>query len=397
MGFPICRWIVETFQVLLGVLFYPFLSNESLYLSSSEREKFRTYEEDVDLVDVKKRHYDRPMFYSRHIPNQETSSNQIANQNNAIQTSLPRPFTDQDQTRFRKGSQPGIQTFASIKASPEPRHRKQFHGNEAKSIFQDIRQTESTSEKVKEFGIKGSQPLVMLDRLSILSVAKREASLPQPQAPEADHSMKFSLAKPSNVPAELLTPSSQKSIIPPNALLPIINYNEITYVQQIGTGGFGQVWKGIWKGTPVAVKMLNPACQASNVSEKILLSFEEEVCMLARLRHPNICLLLGVCMEASHRLIVTELVSRGSLWDALRTPGLFQVACDSLYFSSLRLSVPIERWEVLLAGVGSEESDRRSRPGSDLLAQPRPADHSSRSPSPQTTFFSIYHDFIDRF
>ena len=49
--------------------------------------------------------------------------------------------------------------------------------------------------------------------------------------------------------------------------------------------------------------------------------------MLAQLRHPNICLFLGVCLEPPHRAIVTELVSRGSLWDCLRVKGLFQVSC----------------------------------------------------------------------
>ena len=45
--------------------------------------------------------------------------------------------------------------------------------------------------------------------------------------------------------------------------------------------------------------------------------------MLARLRHPNICLFMGVSLEPQSRAIITELVSRGSLWDVLRTPGLF--------------------------------------------------------------------------
>jgi len=47
--------------------------------------------------------------------------------------------------------------------------------------------------------------------------------------------------------------------------------------------------------------------------------FKAEVAILAGLRHPNICLFMGACLTPPHRAIVTELVSRGSLWDALRT------------------------------------------------------------------------------
>jgi len=47
------------------------------------------------------------------------------------------------------------------------------------------------------------------------------------------------------------------------------------------------------------------------------------VSMLARLRHPNICLYMGACLDPPNRAIVTELVSRGSLWEVLRTPNLF--------------------------------------------------------------------------
>ncbi|CAM9846383.1 unnamed protein product, partial [Discosporangium mesarthrocarpum] len=46
--------------------------------------------------------------------------------------------------------------------------------------------------------------------------------------------------------------------------------------------------------------------------------FLAEVEMLAGLRHPNICLFMGACITPPNRAIITEMVSRGSLWDALR-------------------------------------------------------------------------------
>lgn len=57
--------------------------------------------------------------------------------------------------------------------------------------------------------------------------------------------------------------------------------------------------------------------------------------MLASLRHPNICLYMAACIEPPNRAIVTELVSRGSLWEVLRTPNLFEVLTLHKYFFNL--------------------------------------------------------------
>lgn len=83
--------------------------------------------------------------------------------------------------------------------------------------------------------------------------------------------------------------------------------------------------RGTWGGTPVAVKLLTYVTRSPDRDDLgLLAAFEEEVFMLAQLRHPNICLFLGVCLESPQRAIVTELVPRGSLWDALRECQLFQ-------------------------------------------------------------------------
>lgn len=104
--------------------------------------------------------------------------------------------------------------------------------------------------------------------------------------------------------------------------LPSILLSDLSLEHVLGGGSFGQVWKGSWRGTPVAVKVLSPVCQAS-LPEKLSVAFNDEVAMLARLRHPNICLFMGACLAPPNRAIVTEFVARGSLWDVLRTPNLF--------------------------------------------------------------------------
>jgi Protein tyrosine and serine/threonine kinase len=104
------------------------------------------------------------------------------------------------------------------------------------------------------------------------------------------------------------------------SLLSTIRFDELQLEEVIGGGGFGQVWRATWRSTPVAVKILTGSAQRVNVSKAILEEFAAEINMLKGMRHPNICLYMGACLEPPNRAIVTELAANGSLWDALRLP-----------------------------------------------------------------------------
>jgi hypothetical protein len=108
-----------------------------------------------------------------------------------------------------------------------------------------------------------------------------------------------------------------------------IKYNDLNIIEVIGGGGFGVVYKATWLGTPVAVKMLN-----YTTSKAVIQEFAAEINLLSGMRHPNICLYIGACLEPSNLAIVTELAVNGSLWDALRLPlqcGNY-TACDGITF-----------------------------------------------------------------
>lgn len=99
-----------------------------------------------------------------------------------------------------------------------------------------------------------------------------------------------------------------------------INFNELNLHEVIGGGGFGQVWRATWKGTPVAVKVLTGSAQNTHIAKAILEEFRAEINLLKGMRHPNICLYMGACVDPPNRAIITELAAHGSVWDALRLP-----------------------------------------------------------------------------
>ncbi len=81
----------------------------------------------------------------------------------------------------------------------------------------------------------------------------------------------------------------------------------------LGRGSFGEVRRAAWQGTPVAVKYLQADSRGAPAR-----SFEREVAILARLRHPNVLNVFGVCRLGDGRLaLVEELAVRGSLFQRL--------------------------------------------------------------------------------
>ncbi|XP_022558829.2 probable serine/threonine-protein kinase SIS8 isoform X1 [Brassica napus] len=96
-----------------------------------------------------------------------------------------------------------------------------------------------------------------------------------------------------------------------------ILWEEITVAERIGLGSYGEVYRGDWHGTAVAVKKFID----QDITGEALEEFRSEVRMMRRLRHPNIVLFMGAVTRPPHLSIVTEFLPRGSLYRLIHRPN----------------------------------------------------------------------------
>ncbi|KAG7357328.1 protein tyrosine kinase [Nitzschia inconspicua] len=138
-----------------------------------------------------------------------------------------------------------------------------------------------------------------------------------------DSSEGSDISIPSNDPRKSIPHKRSNLEIDTNATLSLqsdINFDDLQLQEVIGGGGFGQVWRASLRGTPVAVKVLTGSAQNTHIAKAILEEFRAEINLLKGMRHPNICLYMGACVDPPNRAIITELAANGSVWDALRLP-----------------------------------------------------------------------------
>ncbi|XP_048329349.2 probable serine/threonine-protein kinase SIS8 isoform X1 [Ziziphus jujuba] len=96
-----------------------------------------------------------------------------------------------------------------------------------------------------------------------------------------------------------------------------IPWEDITLGERIGLGSYGEVYRGDWHGTEVAVKRFLD----QDISGESLEEFRSEVWIMKRVRHPNVVLFMGAVTRAPNLSIVTEFLPRGSLYRLLHRPN----------------------------------------------------------------------------
>lgn len=79
--------------------------------------------------------------------------------------------------------------------------------------------------------------------------------------------------------------------------------------KKIGEGGYGDVYSGKWLGQDVAIKHFGKSY--TKFHKKRFTDFIKEVVVISNLRHPNILLYMGVCInyprfDCPNYLMLTE-------------------------------------------------------------------------------------------
>lgn len=96
-----------------------------------------------------------------------------------------------------------------------------------------------------------------------------------------------------------------------------IDLRKLSVGQKFASGTYGQLFRGVYDGLEVAVKLLKqPSTEAEADAangQDLEHQCRQEVDMLSRLQHPNVLRLVGACQRPPQWCIITEFMSGGDL------------------------------------------------------------------------------------
>uniref|UniRef100_A0A0D9VV16 Protein kinase domain-containing protein n=1 Tax=Leersia perrieri TaxID=77586 RepID=A0A0D9VV16_9ORYZ len=97
----------------------------------------------------------------------------------------------------------------------------------------------------------------------------------------------------------------------------IISNGDLEDLHEMGSGSFGTVFHGRWKGTDVAIKRIKNSCfmYPSSQADKLITEFWREAAIISKLHHPNVLALYGIVNNEPGGTLatVTEFMINGSL------------------------------------------------------------------------------------
>ncbi|KAK4257673.1 hypothetical protein QN277_007234 [Acacia crassicarpa] len=99
--------------------------------------------------------------------------------------------------------------------------------------------------------------------------------------------------------------------------LQTIKTDDLEEIRELGSGTYGAVYHGKWKGTDVAIKRIKASCFAVRPSERerLIADFWKEALILSSLHHPNVVSFYGIVRDGPDGSLatLTEFMINGSL------------------------------------------------------------------------------------
>ncbi|KAF6164731.1 hypothetical protein GIB67_040983 [Kingdonia uniflora] len=101
----------------------------------------------------------------------------------------------------------------------------------------------------------------------------------------------------------------------------ILMNEDLEELKKLGSGTFGSVYHGKWRGTDVAIKRIKKSCFTGQSSdqERLTVEFWWEAGILSKLHHPNVVAFYGVVQDGPGATMatITKFMVNGSLRHAL--------------------------------------------------------------------------------
>ncbi|KAF7837346.1 Serine/threonine-protein kinase EDR1 [Senna tora] len=219
-----------------------------------------------------------------------------------------------------------------------------YEKNEKTSINKDSNARHSNELSDQSQLFVGSQEIKKLKPIDIVNRATNSISSgTQPCSKvvlDVDKEVEAESASPEKEESESVSPESQSELANDDSNnfnklvgstaaemeaelygLQIIKNADIEELRELGSGTFGTVYHGKWRGTDVAIKRLKSSCFTGRLSEQERLTkdFWREAKILSTLHHPNVVAFYGVVPDGPGDTLatLTEYMVHGSLRNVL--------------------------------------------------------------------------------
>lgn len=116
---------------------------------------------------------------------------------------------------------------------------------------------------------------------------------------------------------------------------PLIDDNELEFTEKLGAGSSGKVYKGLFKGDEVAIKVLKTMTEAKEIDE-----FKKEFQIMSAIRSKYVVYFYGAVLEP-RLCMVMEFCSRGSLYHVLQNDK-YDIGWDKTFRFALETVKGIE-------------------------------------------------------
>ncbi|CAA7391469.1 unnamed protein product [Spirodela intermedia] len=110
-----------------------------------------------------------------------------------------------------------------------------------------------------------------------------------------------------------------------------IDVRRLNFENKVASGSYCDLYRGTYCSQDVAIKVLKP----ERLNVEMQREFAQEVYIMRKVRHRNVVQFIGACTKPPNLCIVTEFMSRGSVYDFLhkqrctfKLPALLRVAID---------------------------------------------------------------------